>query len=87
MTLVRIDVSEEHSVSIIRVTRIVELGTTLTVASNRSKLRRNLMMEALRSSETSVLIKAIRHNIHRRGNLKSYIFLPSLTFMSYISVY
>jgi hypothetical protein len=35
VALVRIDVSEEISASIIRVTRIVELGTTLAVTSNR----------------------------------------------------
>jgi hypothetical protein len=35
------DVSEELSVSIIRVTRIGLLGTTLAVTSNRRMLRRN----------------------------------------------
>jgi hypothetical protein len=35
VTLVRTDVSEERNVSIIRVTRIGELGTTLAVTSNR----------------------------------------------------
>jgi hypothetical protein len=34
MALVRTDVSEELSVSFIRVTRIGELGTTLAVTSN-----------------------------------------------------
>jgi hypothetical protein len=43
MALVRSDVSEEHSASIIRVIRIDELGTTLAVTSNRSTLRRNTM--------------------------------------------
>jgi hypothetical protein len=43
MALVRTDVSEECSVSIIRVTRILELGTTLGVTSNRRTLRRNTM--------------------------------------------
>jgi hypothetical protein len=37
---VRTDVSEEHSSSIITVTRIGELGT-LAVTSNRRTLRRN----------------------------------------------
>jgi hypothetical protein len=35
VALVRIDVSEERSASIIRVTRIGKLGTTLAVTSNR----------------------------------------------------
>jgi hypothetical protein len=38
VALVRTDVSEELSASI-RVTRIGELGTTLAVTSNRSRLR------------------------------------------------
>jgi hypothetical protein len=61
MSLVRTDVSEELSASIIRVTRIAELGTTeipcvrrLLVTANvvRSSLILTLIMEALRSSET-----------------------------------
>jgi hypothetical protein len=39
VALVRTDVSEELSASIIRVTRIGELGTTLAVTSNRSVRR------------------------------------------------
>jgi hypothetical protein len=46
-----------------------------------------LMMEALNSSNTSVLTRTTRHNIpedcvlhgHRRGNLKSYIALTGWT--------
>jgi hypothetical protein len=38
--LVRTDVSEELCASIMRVTRIGELGTTLAVTSNRRTLRR-----------------------------------------------
>jgi hypothetical protein len=34
-------VSEEHNASIIRVTKIGEQGTTLTVTSNRCMLRKN----------------------------------------------
>jgi hypothetical protein len=40
VALVKTDVSEECSASIIRVTRIGELGTKLTVTSNRRTLRR-----------------------------------------------
>jgi hypothetical protein len=40
VALVRTDVSEDLSASIIRVTRISELGTKLAVKSNRRKLSR-----------------------------------------------
>jgi hypothetical protein len=45
MALVRTDVSEELSTSIISVTRIGELGTALAVTSNRRTLRRNSSQE------------------------------------------
>jgi hypothetical protein len=41
VALVRTDFSEELSASFIRVTRIGEPGTMLTVTSNRRTLRRN----------------------------------------------
>jgi hypothetical protein len=41
VALVRTDVSEKLSVSIIRVTRIGELGTTLAVTSNQRTLHKN----------------------------------------------
>jgi hypothetical protein len=78
VALVRTDVLEELNASIIRVTRINELGITLAVTSNRhsvcwllitanvvpsSLILVTLMMEALSSSETSVLTRATRHNI------------------------
>jgi hypothetical protein len=46
VALVRTDVSEELSVSFIRVTRIGELGT-LAVTSNRGTLRRNTSVRRL----------------------------------------
>jgi hypothetical protein len=80
VALVRTDLSQALSASIIRGTRIGKLGT-LVVTSNRRTLRRNgklvtanvvpssvtLMMEALSSYETSVLIGATRHNITENG--------------------
>jgi hypothetical protein len=65
VALVRTDVSEELSTSIIRVTRIGELGTMLVTASAvpSSPILVTLMKEALSSSETSVLTRATWHNI------------------------
>jgi hypothetical protein len=73
VALVRTDVSEEHSASFIRVTRIGKLGTRVPVTSNRRRLVKasivpsspilvTLMKEVLSSYETSVLTRPTRLN-------------------------
>jgi hypothetical protein len=72
VALVRTHVSEELSASFIKVTRIGELGITLrsvrrllvtSSVVHNSPILVTLMMEALSSSETSVLTRATRRNI------------------------
>jgi hypothetical protein len=83
--LVRTDILEELSTSIIRVKRIGKLRTTLAVTSNRSVRRLlvmanvvrssptvvTLMMETLSFSETSVLTVATWPNISEDGILQN----------------
>jgi hypothetical protein len=87
VALVRTDISKELSASIIRVTRIDELGSTLAVTSNRSTLivtanvvpgssiLVTLMIEALRSSETSVPTKGTQRNIPEVGVMNIFLTL------------
>jgi hypothetical protein len=66
VALVRTDLSEELSASIIRVTRIAELGTTLVVTSLllvnanvvlSSPIVVTLIMEGIISTETSIVTR------------------------------
>jgi hypothetical protein len=77
MAVVRTDVSEERSASI-RVTSTGELGRTLAVTSNRSRLRRNTSF-LTRATRRSILEDGIRYS-HRRENLISYMLWGQLNF-------
>jgi hypothetical protein len=79
VSLVSADVLEERIASIIRVTRIAELGATyyvrhLLVTANvpSSPILFTLMMEALRPSETSVLPRKTLRCIPKDGIFRSH---------------
>jgi hypothetical protein len=63
VALVRTDVSEEHSASFIRLTRIGELGTTLTITNNHfvflCSLRR-LLVRAIVVPSSPILVTLIK---------------------------
>jgi hypothetical protein len=74
VAFVRTDVLEERIASIIRVTRIVELLTLMTLRSvlrllfsanvaSSSQILVTLMIKAIHSSETSVPTRSTRYNI------------------------
>jgi hypothetical protein len=86
VALVKTEVSEERIASMTRETRIGGLSSVLglLVTTNvvpTTPILVTLLMAALRSSETSVLGRATRHNIpeknilhsYRREDLRSYV--------------
>jgi hypothetical protein len=67
VVLVRTDFSEELSASLIRVTRISEIGITLAVTSNRRTLRRNtkywyLVLVFFRSMRRLLVTASVVHS-------------------------
>jgi hypothetical protein len=95
----RLPRSDTRHEQLLRITKRKSLLGILAVTSNQSTLLVSanvipsspilvaLMMEAIRSSETSVLTSATRRNVpedgihfsHCRGNLKPYIALTACT--------
>jgi hypothetical protein len=64
VALVGTDVSEEHIATIIRMTRIGELGTTLAVTSNRRTLRAFLRnVGSYRATRRNILGDTILHSL------------------------
>jgi hypothetical protein len=84
VALVRANILEERIASIIKVTRISKLGTMLVTANVvlSSPILVTLMMEAIRSSETSVLTRAtqrnmtedVRFEVFKAGTMKNGVF-------------
>jgi hypothetical protein len=80
VTLVRTDISEEHIAYIIRVIRIVQLGTMLAINSNRSTLRRKTSYHPDDGGDTflrNVSSRATRRSIREDGILHCYVLSPS----------
>jgi hypothetical protein len=89
VAVVKTDVSEEFSASIIRV-NIGELGTTLAVTSNRRVVA--LMMGTLNCYETSVLTRATWRNIPEDAILHVNMLILSFSYtfrfcLIYIYIY
>jgi hypothetical protein len=84
VVLVRTDVSEELSVSIIRVTRIGELGVDTANVIPSSKILVTLITEALSFSGTSVLTTPTRRKIPEDGILLIEMLLTCGSFGSII---
>jgi hypothetical protein len=83
VALVRTDVWEELSASVIWVTRIGELGTTLAVTSNRRTLRRNTISDVFEDvmSCDSSKNKHFQgmYRLHHQGDKNCRVFLLLVT--------
>jgi phospholipid N-methyltransferase len=86
VALVRIEVTEECIASIIRVKIMGELGTALAVNSvvPSSSILSTVMMEAISSSETSVLTRATQREIPEDCSLQLFRYYYSATFNLHI---
>jgi hypothetical protein len=79
VALLRIEVSEECIASIIRVTRICEIGAKLAVTGNDNfvpgwPILVTLMMETILSSEMSVHTRTTRRQMPEDGVLQNILF-------------
>jgi hypothetical protein len=72
VTLVRTDVSEELSASIIRVTRISELGTTLAVTSVFLRSVRRFLDTASFVPSSPILVTLMKEFLRNVGSYKSH---------------
>jgi hypothetical protein len=79
VALVRTDVSEEPGASIIRVTKIGELGTTQAATSYRRTLRRNTLVQVMKIGH-SVRLKIAKVFIdHPKTTCFMFYLFKSLT--------
>jgi hypothetical protein len=101
VVLVRTDVLEKRISSIIRATRLAELGTTSAMTSNRSTLSASvlvsakivpsspvlvtLILEVIGSSETSVLTQDTHLNMRVDGVIYSHVVKTSV--LSSVCIY
>jgi hypothetical protein len=82
VALIRTDVSEDRIASIFRVYECEQAQSEVVSSCIGNDSYETMKMEAIRSSEMSVLIGVTRrhlpeddnHHSHRRGNLKFYLF-------------
>jgi hypothetical protein len=75
LVVVRTDVSEERTGSIIGVIRIGELGTILAVTINRSTLRRNTILYCIMLYYTIIFLRSVLRLLVTANVVLSYLIL------------